>query len=370
MEKTKQTSIKCDFCGKEIEVNNFRQKRSEHHFCNLNCYVNWRKKKISVPCSYCGKNIEIFPLRKRSNNLYCSRNCYYKAKRKKIPSTCEYCGKNIEITPSKKKANNHHFCSRKCHGKWQRKRIAVYCDFCGKEMMVLHPRRKERKHLFCSVPCYVKWQRKNIPTGVNSDRWNRIEIRCDFCNKKIKIVPYRYKSSKNHFCSTKCHSEWQKQNSLGDKNPRWNSEKKICKSCGKDFFVMRSKSKKRFFCCEICFFDWLRKNPRTGKKNPRWNSIETNCDFCGEKIYVTSYRFKTFKNHFCNKSCFDKWSRINKPRGRSSPVWKGGSVPFYGTCWASQKRKILERAKYASEISGNNGGLLDVHHIIPMRNFI
>ena len=30
----------------------------------------------------------------------------------------------------------------------------------------------------------------------------------------------------------------------------------------------------------------------------------------------------------------------------------------------------MERAKYASEISGNNGGMLDIHHIIPMRIFV
>jgi len=45
-------------------------------------------------------------------------------------------------------------------------------------------------------------------------------------------------------------------------------------------------------------------------------------------------------------------------------------MPYYGSCWAIQKNKILKRAECRSELSGTNGVLLDIHHIVPMRIFI
>lgn len=35
-----------------------------------------------------------------------------------------------------------------------------------------------------------------------------------------------------------------------------------------------------------------------------------------------------------------------------------------------QKGRIIKRANYVSEVSGNNGGKMGVHHIIPVKNFI
>ena len=50
--------------------------------------------------------------------------------------------------------------------------------------------------------------------------------------------------------------------------------------------------------------------------------VKTKCDFCGAEIKVKPSKMKKFKRHFCNKDCFNKWSKYNTPKGKDSPHYK------------------------------------------------
>jgi len=126
-----------------------------------------------------------------------------------------------------------------------------------------------------------------------------------------------------------------------------------------------------------------KKGAWAGKKRPK----ETN-----EKVSKTKKEY--YENHdIWNKGIHRKYNNAledyykNNPEkklkmarkggqwhkehpGPLSPCWKGGYFPHYGENWFIQKRKIINHANAVSEISGNNGGKMAVHHIIPQRVFV
>jgi len=57
-------------------------------------------------------------------------------------------------------------------------------------------------------------------------------------------------------------------------------------------------------------------------------------------------------------------------KGEEHSQWKGGYYPYYGHGWSKAKRDALKRSQYRSELSGNNGSKIEVHHIIPTRKII
>ena len=147
----------CEQCGKE-----FNSKKKEQRFCSFECQgkwqtetrtgensSNWQGGKIIVSCSYCGKEIELDKNRiKRSKNLFCSTECHglwksenlvsesnhnYK-KEGHIKCNCDYCNKEFETTKTKYNKSKNHFCSRECQGKWQSENIRGENHPCyGKE---------------------------------------------------------------------------------------------------------------------------------------------------------------------------------------------------------------------------------------------
>ena len=56
-------------------------------------------------------------------------------------------------------------------------------------------------------------------------------------------------------------------------------------------------------------------------------------------------------------------------KGEKNPYWKGGYEPYYGPNWEEQRIKALERDGHRCRVCGVNKGKLDVHHIVPFRNF-
>ena len=55
-------------------------------------------------------------------------------------------------------------------------------------------------------------------------------------------------------------------------------------------------------------------------------------------------------------------------RGGKHWNWKGGSIYYYGENWDKQRKLALERMLYKCEACQNTE-LLDVHHIIPFKEF-
>ena len=126
------TSIKgkCSRCGKEIE---YYKCKSKHklHFCSNECRLNYYKENnsIKIKCEVCGKYINV-PLNQynRYKHHYCSVECKDKGQaeilkgensplysRQKIK--CSYCGKEILINPCRINLNEHTYCSQDCRYK-------------------------------------------------------------------------------------------------------------------------------------------------------------------------------------------------------------------------------------------------------------
>lgn len=72
----------CDFCGKEVYVREYAQKRSKHFFCGRDCANLFQiGERVKLVCKVCGKPFEVYPSDIKHSKLrgqtiqYCSINC-------------------------------------------------------------------------------------------------------------------------------------------------------------------------------------------------------------------------------------------------------------------------------------------------------
>lgn len=100
------------------------------------------------------------------------------------------------------------------------------CQYCGKNFVPLHGSIRK----YCSKECY--WETKKIP----------VKNFCRNCGKFLGIFsPSRARKKK--YCSPECGKEWREKESLR----KGTKIEKICKICGKNFIIIRSRSSSD--CC-------------------------------------------------------------------------------------------------------------------------
>lgn len=155
----------------------------------------------------------------------------------------------------------------------------------------------------------------------------KIIVPCATCGAMLERHPYRLTYAKNQFCDAKCHGAWNTTHNNGENHPRWVKELAVrCDQCGKEF---RQKARSRLarnqhnFCCDDCARLWMVEND----------------------VYV----------------------------GENNHNWKGGEVDYYGPNWFRQARAARQRDGYKCRHCGKSQKktkrTLDVHHIVPFRNF-
>lgn len=97
----------------------------------------------------------------------------------------------------------------------------IKCGWCGDtvDRPTSYFRRVTKSgKFFCSKSCRMRFQndsRKSI----------RIVVKCEFCDKESRKIPYSVNNSKKHFCSMKCYSSYKK----GSNHPRWLGGRKVDK---------------------------------------------------------------------------------------------------------------------------------------------
>lgn len=180
------------------------------------------------------------------------------------------------------------------------------------------------------------------------------------------------------FCSYECYGQWISETKRGPDAPRWNGGKvKVnCAQCGTTLTRSRSEVEnrsERFFCDLTCRGRWMSENMQ-GEQHPMWegNHLETGCAFCGKPLTIPRWRATRANRFFCDYKCMGNWSSENLC-GDKRYNWKGGKLPYYGPSWHAQKKRARKRDKYRCQECGitqkSLGRALDVHHIIPFREF-
>ena len=130
--------VNCCICNKEIFKTPYALKRSKHIYCSVECKNKGNskfysgenspnlKEKIECKCDYCGKEMLLNEYDYNiSEHHYCSNKCrnahrsiWYRGKRHKgytkVKFNCEICGEEVEQTKCQYDSNEHHYCSYEC----------------------------------------------------------------------------------------------------------------------------------------------------------------------------------------------------------------------------------------------------------------
>ncbi|AGC34480.1 HNH endonuclease [Haloarcula virus HVTV-2] len=138
---------------------------------------------------------------------------------------------------------------------------------------------------------------------------------------------------------------------------------KQCEQCGDEFKPTWNSEKQRF-CSQECSSEHLsnvRSKEWQGEGHPQWQERD-DCGWCGDELHRSDIRF-------CSQDCANSWqsSEWDAPRGPDHWNWEGGPVE-YGSDWNEVREEIVERDTRCQKC-GCEDGLLDVHHITPLRAF-
>lgn len=122
---------------------------------------------------------------------------------------------------------------------YRRLKSIKICIICKKQF---HPCRK--KQLCCSHLCGTR-----LRLGKTS--YQKIKVKCKYCNKEMLRKPSRIKKNKTHYCSVQCYWLHQKETMKGKNNPNYKNGgmKKNCLTCNTEFTTYHKNKK---YCSHKC----------------------------------------------------------------------------------------------------------------------
>ena len=201
------------------------------------------------------------------------------------------------------------------------RRITLTCATCGAEFTRPPSAVKGKELSYCNLTCAGKGYSKTH-SSENAHQYSRIVIACAQCGKQLSRKPSHAKRSQNHFCNRECMGKWHSANEVGN-------------------------------------------------NSPHYKSAPVPCRHCGTQLLVPPARVNEDGN-FCDLDCYGQWLTINNT-GPDNPFWAGGAVAYYGPNWHTQRQKARERDNHTCQHCGTTrdeaGQELDVHHMIPFREF-
>lgn len=269
-------------------------------------------------CPDCGK-----PFKRDASwcsSCACKRNMFYE-------KTCPECGKLITD-----QATHCGSCARK------ELFVPFYrtCDWCGEDFLSIPSRETKSGIYFCCQGCQAEY----------------FKIPCDNCGQRF--TPDHRNRGIFHTCSMECRNEMLSKRATGKRRSDWITLS--CENCGKIFERMPSRVKSEYqFCSYKCKADWAR-----GTNHHMYTSIDCVCEICGREFVRTRVRVLKHGGKYCSRVCFSQSQIL--PR-----------QDYYGPNWLKQRAKARKRDSYICQICGEKeetyGRALDVHHIIPFRDF-
>jgi 5-methylcytosine-specific restriction endonuclease McrA len=106
---------------------------------------------------------------------------------------------------------------------------------------------------------------------------------------------------------------------------------------------------------------------------PKAPLVPTECAYCGKALKRIRGQILRAKRQFCNNTCHGQWLYEYGPKAEAHPCWTGGEVEYRGPNWNAQSEAARARDNYCCQYCGlsqeNHRRALDVHHIIPFRDF-
>jgi len=178
--------VTCSHCGSSIEKYPSKVERTDNHFCDGECYGNWRSENVSGREHPQSDRVEV---------------------------ECSWCSESFDRPRSRAEKFETQFCSGECESEWKSvnligqenpnwSRETTECSWCDAKIKVVPSRFDVAEKLFCSSDCYGNWLSENV-TGDShpnfkggyrqyyGDEWEQVreEIRnrdggvCQACGK-------------------------------------------------------------------------------------------------------------------------------------------------------------------------------------------
>ena len=184
-----------------------------------------------------------------------------------------------------------------------------------------------------------------------------LPIYCEQCGTEI----IKDKRTSRRFCSQHCFGEYLSLTRKGIPRPEVAGPKpskrrrviNICEKCGKEFEVKQSHAERRKRCSKEC-----QREQRV-----------LECNFCHKSYSVKLAEVE--RSHYCSKACHNDF--MKSLLGPDNPKWQGGGDNWRGPNWVIQRAAARERDGNKCQHCGTHRKKLkyelDVHHIIPFRDF-
>lgn len=142
-----------------------------------------------------------------------------------------------------------------------------------------------------------------------------------------------------------------------------------CEVCGDEF----NGGSTRRTCSRNCQSElYTVDEVMSGENNPNYQGAgrSRECRWCGSSFEAYRSQVDAGNAKFCSQTCYDQW-RIEEwkpPKGDEHWLWNGGPDIDYGDDWQEVREKVIERDEICQKCD-QAGGILDVHHIVPIRTF-
>jgi hypothetical protein len=169
---------------------------------------------------------------------------------------------------------------------------------------------------------------------------------CETCGSEFFVAPSREQTAK--YCSIECKADGQR-----------NGVMRVCETCENEFYATpsRIKSSGARFCSNEC------------KDLAKRKRIYRNCEQCGKRLWVSFYNNKRGRGRFCSVDCMNKWRAENDPRGSDNSffmqiecVCEQCGKSFYAKKYRVDEGTVhycSNECRYAAhpdKISGENNG--------------
>lgn len=189
------------------------------------------------------------------------------------------------------------------------------------------------------------------------DKRNKsVEIKCYNCGNYFNPYSGREKTSK--YCSMKCMGKYRRGKPNGKpKTGKWVK----CLICKKEFYEYEYLLDKRIFCSKKCHYQF-RKGKQQTEKHIK-SRVEGRIGYSHSK----ETRIKIGKAN--------KGKPQLKNRGTNNYRWKGGITSLNlkirtSLEYKNWRREVYKRDNYTCQITGEIGGKLHCHHIVPFASIL